>query len=47
MRGVVLGAPYGGDPAWVREAVMKVPGVERVEVTLTFDPPWTPAMLQA
>lgn len=34
-------------PAWVREAVMKVPGVERVEVTLTFDPPWTPAMLQA
>ena len=22
-------------------------GVERVDVTLTFDPPWTPAMLQA
>ncbi len=34
-------------PAWVREAVAKIPGVERVEVTLTFDPPWTPAMLQA
>ena len=27
---------------WVREVVLKVPGVERVEVTLTFDPPWTP-----
>ena len=27
---------------WVREAVLKVPGVERVDVTLTFDPPWTP-----
>ena len=33
--------------AWVREAVLKIPGVERVEVTLTFDPPWTPAMLRA
>ncbi len=29
-------------PEWAREAVMKLPGVERVEVTLTFDPPWTP-----
>ena len=29
-------------PAWVREAVMKIPGVERVDVALTFDPPWTP-----
>jgi len=27
---------------WVRAAVMRVPGVERVEVRLTFDPPWTP-----
>jgi radical SAM protein len=27
---------------WVRAAVLRVPGVERVEVTLTFDPPWTP-----
>jgi len=27
---------------WVREAVLKVTGVERVDVTLTFDPPWTP-----
>jgi metal-sulfur cluster biosynthetic enzyme len=29
-------------PEWVRRAVMDVPGVETVEVTLTFDPPWTP-----
>jgi metal-sulfur cluster biosynthetic enzyme len=29
-------------PAWVREAVGRIPGVERVDVTLTFDPPWTP-----
>lgn len=27
---------------WVRTAVMAVPGVERVDVSLTFDPPWTP-----
>ncbi len=29
-------------PAWVQTAVQRVPGVERVEVALTFDPPWTP-----
>ena len=33
-------------PEWVREAVGKLPGVERVEVTLTFDPPWTPDRIQ-
>jgi metal-sulfur cluster biosynthetic enzyme len=27
---------------WVRRAVLRVPGVERVDVVLTFDPPWTP-----
>jgi radical SAM protein len=27
---------------WVRTAVMRVRGVERVDVVLTFDPPWTP-----
>jgi metal-sulfur cluster biosynthetic enzyme len=27
---------------WVRAAVGRVPGVERVDVVLTFDPPWTP-----
>ena len=29
-------------PQWVQEAVGRIPGVERVDVTLTFDPPWTP-----
>jgi radical SAM protein with 4Fe4S-binding SPASM domain len=29
-------------PDWVRSAVMRVPGVEAVDVTLTFEPPWTP-----
>jgi AdoMet-dependent heme synthase len=31
---------------WAREAVMRVPGVEQVEVKLTFDPPWTPDRIQ-
>jgi metal-sulfur cluster biosynthetic enzyme len=29
-------------PAWVREAVRALPGVEAVDVELTFEPPWTP-----
>lgn len=29
-------------PEWVREAVARVPGVEAVDVSVTFDPPWTP-----
>jgi metal-sulfur cluster biosynthetic enzyme len=33
-------------PEWVREAVSKLPGVERVTVTLTFDPPWSPDRIQ-
>jgi AdoMet-dependent heme synthase len=33
-------------PEWVRTAVMRVPGVERVDVTLTFEPPWTPERIQ-
>jgi metal-sulfur cluster biosynthetic enzyme len=28
--------------AWVREAVLRVPGVRQVDVQITFDPPWTP-----
>jgi metal-sulfur cluster biosynthetic enzyme len=27
---------------WVRTAIMRVAGVERVDVVVTFDPPWTP-----
>jgi metal-sulfur cluster biosynthetic enzyme len=26
----------------VREAVLRIPGVERVDVEVAFDPPWTP-----
>ena len=33
---------HGVMPQWVHEAVGRIPGVERVDVTLTFDPPWTP-----
>lgn len=29
-------------PDWVRTAVMRVPGVVTVDVTLTFEPAWTP-----
>ncbi len=31
---------------WAREAVMRVPGVEHVDVRITFDPPWTPDRIQ-
>lgn len=27
---------------WVRAALLRVPGVERAEIVITFDPPWTP-----
>jgi len=29
----------------VREVVKLVPGVEEVEVEITFDPPWDPSMM--
>jgi metal-sulfur cluster biosynthetic enzyme len=31
---------------WVRRAVLGIPGVEKVDVTVTFDPPWTPARIE-
>jgi metal-sulfur cluster biosynthetic enzyme len=31
---------------WVRAAVGGVPGVESVEVVLTFEPPWTPERIR-
>ncbi|MHA6288458.1 SUF system Fe-S cluster assembly protein [Maricaulis sp. CAU 1757] len=37
------GCPVAGEmPGWVKDAVETVEGVERAEVTLTFEPPWTP-----
>jgi metal-sulfur cluster biosynthetic enzyme len=38
---------HGAMMGWVRQAVMLVPGVENVEVQLTFDPPWTPVRNQS
>ena len=28
-------------PVWVRDAAMRVSGVDSCEVTVTFEPPWT------
>ncbi len=37
------GCPVAGEmPGWVQNAVGAVEGVLGVEVTMTFDPPWTP-----
>jgi len=37
------GCPVAGEmPVWVQEACEVVAGVRRVEVDMTFDPPWTP-----
>jgi FeS assembly SUF system protein len=36
------GCPVAGEmPVWVQEACEVVAGVRRVEVSMTFDPPWT------
>lgn len=38
--------PVAGEmPVWVREAAEKVEGIEKVEVDLTFDPPWNPTFM--
>ena len=37
------GCPVAGEmPIWVKDACETVDGVERADVELTFDPPWTP-----
>ncbi|MGH6761530.1 MAG: SUF system Fe-S cluster assembly protein [Phyllobacterium sp.] len=37
------GCPVAGEmPGWVQNAVEAVEGVSFVDVTMTFDPPWTP-----
>ena len=37
------GCPVAGEmPGWVENAVNSVSGVGAVEVTMVFDPPWTP-----
>jgi metal-sulfur cluster biosynthetic enzyme len=32
-------------PEWIRNVVIALPGVDHVEVTITFDPPWTPELI--
>jgi FeS assembly SUF system protein len=40
------GCPVAGEmPGWVQNAVGSVEGVRDVEVTMTFDPPWTHARM--
>jgi FeS assembly SUF system protein len=37
------GCPVAGEmPGMVADALVAVPGFGEIEVTLTFDPPWTP-----
>ncbi len=37
------GCPVAGEmPIWVRDACRKVDGVRDVQVSMVFDPPWTP-----
>ena len=31
---------------WARQAIMRIPGVETVDIRLTFDPPWTPEQVR-
>ncbi|MBC6412611.1 MAG: SUF system Fe-S cluster assembly protein [Hyphomonadaceae bacterium] len=40
------GCPVAGEmPLWVQEACEVVAGLRRVEVNMTFDPPWTMDMM--
>ena len=40
------GCPVAGDmPGWIENAARTVEGVEDVEVSLTFDPPWDPSRM--
>jgi len=40
------GCPVAGEmPEMVADALDGVPGIGEIEVTLTFDPPWTPEMM--
>ena len=32
--------------AWVRTSITALPGVEKVDVAVVFDPPWTPDRIQ-
>ncbi|KND16390.1 FeS assembly SUF system protein [Pannonibacter phragmitetus] len=37
------GCPVAGEmPGWVENAISAVPGIGAVDVSMVFDPPWTP-----
>ena len=38
-----VGCPlHASITGWARQAIKRIPGVETVDVELTFDPPWSP-----
>jgi FeS assembly SUF system protein len=40
------GCPVAGEmPAWVEDAVRRIPEVKDVKVEMTFDPPWDPSRM--
>lgn len=40
------GCPVAGEmPGWVEDACIVIAGVEKVEVSMVFDPPWTPDLM--
>ncbi len=40
------GCPVAGEmPIWVQEACIMIDGVNKVEVDMVFDPPWTPDLM--
>lgn len=40
------GCPVAGEmPGWVEDACAVIEGVNRVEVEMVFDPPWTPDLM--
>ena len=40
------GCPVAGEmPGWVRDAVLKVPGINACNVNLVFEPPWDPSKM--
>ena len=37
------GCPVAGEiPSWIQDAVIKVDGINQVDVEILWDPPWTP-----
>ena len=40
------GCPVAGEmPIWVHDACIMIDGVNKVEVDMVFDPPWTPDLM--